>query len=144
MSSAPFIIERTYDAPIEKVWKAITDKEQMKQWYFDIAEFEPVVGFTFSFTGQGHKGEKYVHLCTITDVVKEKKLAYTWIYEGYEGSSHVSFELFAEGTATRVKLTHTGLETFPANNPDFAKESFMGGWTHIIGTSLKDFTEKME
>ncbi len=32
----PFIIERTYNAPVSKVWSAITDKDQMKQWYFDI------------------------------------------------------------------------------------------------------------
>jgi hypothetical protein len=41
-----------------------------------------------------------------------------------------------------VKLTHEGLETFPQNNPDFAKESFMQGWTYILGTSLKKFLEK--
>ncbi|MGI8635287.1 MAG: SRPBCC family protein [Segetibacter sp.] len=30
MSSIPFVIERTYKAPIEKVWRALTDKDQMK------------------------------------------------------------------------------------------------------------------
>ena len=33
------VIERTYNAPVEKVWKAITDKEEMKQWYFDLDAF---------------------------------------------------------------------------------------------------------
>ena len=28
MSATPFVIERTYDAPVEKVWKAITDKAE--------------------------------------------------------------------------------------------------------------------
>jgi len=41
-----------------------------------------------------------------------------------------------------VKLTHEGLETFPANNPDFAKESFAGGWGYLIGKSLPEFVEK--
>lgn len=138
----PFTIERTLNAPAEKVWKAITDKEQMKQWYFDIAEFKPVVGFEFTFSGQGHKGEKYLHLCKITEVVVGKKLSYSWKYENFEGSSYVTFELFEEGDKTRVKLTHEGLETFPVNNPDFAKESFAGGWTYLIGTSLPGFAEK--
>jgi uncharacterized protein YndB with AHSA1/START domain len=142
MKKEPFIIERTYNAPVEKVWKAITDKNEMKQWYFDLAEFKPVVGFEFQFTGEGHKGEKYLHLCKITDVVPDKKLAYSWRYEGFEGISFVTFELFDEAGKTRLKLTHEGLETFPANNPDFAKESFAEGWTHIIGKSLKEFVEK--
>jgi hypothetical protein len=41
-----------------------------------------------------------------------------------------------------LKLTHEGLETFPASNTDFAKENFVAGWTHIVGTSLKEFVEK--
>lgn len=140
---APFVIERVYNAPAEKVWNAITDKEQMKQWYFDIKEFKPETGFEFEFTGQGHKGEQYLHLCRITDVVTGRKLRYSWRYKGYEGMSYVTFELFAEGDKTRLKLTHEGLETFPASmNTDFAKENFIEGWGYIIGTSLKEFVEK--
>lgn len=138
----PIIIERTYNAPVEKVWKAITDKDQMKQWYFDLSEFKPEVGFEFQFKGQGRKGEQYIHLCKITEVIKGKKLTYSWSYEGLEGISYVSFELMAEGSQTKLKLTHKGLHSFPTNNPDFAKESFNGGWTELIGTLLKNFVEK--
>jgi uncharacterized protein YndB with AHSA1/START domain len=141
MNTEPFTIERIYNAPVSKVWKAITDKDEMKQWYFDLAEFKPVAGFEFQFYGEGHKGEKYLHLCKISDVVPGKKLTYSWRYDGYEGNSFVTFELFKEGDKTRLKLTHEGLETFPANNPDFAKESFAKGWTHIIGVSLPGFVE---
>jgi uncharacterized protein YndB with AHSA1/START domain len=142
MKKEPFVIERIYNAPVDKVWKAITDKDEMKQWYFDLADFKPIVGFEFQFTGEGRKGEKYLHLCKITDVVANKKLAYSWRYDGYEGNSFVTFELFEEDGKTRLKLTHEGLDTFPANNPDFAKESFAEGWTFIIGKSLKEFVEK--
>lgn len=141
MSTEPFVIERTFNAPIDKVWTAITDRDQMKQWYFDIADFKPEVGFEFTFSA-GSEGKKYAHLCKITEVQPGKKLSYSWRYEGYKGNSIVTFELFAEGDATRLKLTHTGLETFPMNNPDFARESFAAGWTYIIGSSLKEFAEK--
>lgn len=137
----PFVIEKIYNAPVEKVWKAITDKDQMKQWYFDLAEFKPEPGFEFQFYGEGRKGEKYLHLCKISEVVPLKKLKYSWRYKGYEGISFVTFELFSETGRTRLKLTHEGLETFPANNPDFAKESFAEGWTYITGKSLKEFLE---
>lgn len=142
MKHEPFVIERTFNAPVEKVWKAITDKNDMKQWYFDLTEFKPEVGFEFQFTGQGSKGENYMHLCKITEVVKHKKLSYSWRYENYEGSSLLTFELFSEGNKTRLKLTHAGLETFPQNNADFAKESFAQGWTELIGKNLKEFAEK--
>jgi len=137
----PFVIERSYNAPIEKVWNAITDKSQMKQWYFDLDDFKPEVGFEFRFDG-GSDDKIYHHICKIVEVVPKKKLKYSWKYEGFEGMSYVTFELFEEGKTTIVKLTHEDLETFPQDNPDFAKESFMQGWTYILGTSLKKLLEK--
>jgi uncharacterized protein YndB with AHSA1/START domain len=136
----PIVMERTYNAPAEKVWQALTDSSQMKQWYFDIPGFKPEVGFEFTFEG-GDECKTYVHLCRITEVEPGKKLAHTWRYEGYEGDSLVTFELFPEGDKTRLKLTHSGLQTFPADIKAFAKENFVAGWSDIIGISLKEYVE---
>jgi uncharacterized protein YndB with AHSA1/START domain len=141
MNNEPFIIERTFNAPAAKVWKAITNKNEMKHWYFDVSDFRPEVGFEFHFYG-GDENNKYLHLCKITEVVPGKKLSYTWRYDNIEGVSHLTFELFDEGNKTRLRLTHAGLETFKTNDPNFAKESFAAGWTEIIGTMLKEFVER--
>ena len=141
MKQEPFVIERTFNALIQKVWEALTDTNEMKQWYFDIASFKPEVGFEFEFTA-GPPEKSYVHTCKVKEVVVGKKLSYSWRYEGYPGNSIVTFELFKEGNKTRLMLTHEGLETLPNHLADFAKESFAKGWTHIIGTSLKAFVEK--
>lgn len=141
MSNTPFTIERIYNAPVEKVWKAITDKDEMKKWYFDLGDFKPEVGFEFTFYGTGSDGEKYLHLCKITHAIPMEKLRYSWSYQNYPGMSYVTFELFPEeGNRTRLKLTHEGLETFPTLK-DFARESFAAGWTEIIGKHLKNFVE---
>ncbi len=142
MATTPIIVEKMLNAPVDRVWKAITDKTEMKQWYFDIPEFKPEVGFEFQFYGEGKTGEKYLHLCKITDVIKNKKLRHSWRYEGYEGNSFVTFELFEEGNKTRLKLSHEGLESFPKTaNGDFAKESFNEGWTYIVNISLNNFVD---
>lgn len=141
MKNEPFVIERTFNAPIEKVWNAISDKNQMKKWYFDLAAFKPEVGFEFQFTG-GPPEKVYLHLCNVTEVIPGKKLTYSWRYDGYEGNSFVTFELFAEDNKTRLKLTHAGLETFPVSNPHLAKENFAMGWTEIIGTNLGKFLDQ--
>lgn len=136
------IVERTYNAPIEKVWNAITDRDEMKKWYFDLPEFKADPGFEFQFYGEGKQGERFLHLCKVIEVIPKKKLTYSWRYDGYEGNSFVTFELFADGNKTRLKLSHKGLESFPVTpNKDFAKENFMEGWTHIIGTGLKEYVE---
>lgn len=139
MSNTPVIVEYTYDAPVNRVWQAITDTDQMRQWYFDLPDFKAEVGFEFQFTG-GTETKQYLHLCRIMEVIPERRLSHTWRYDGYEGSSEVTWELFPEGDKTRVKLTHVGLETFPPI-ADFARNNFEMGWTQILGKSLKDFIE---
>jgi uncharacterized protein YndB with AHSA1/START domain len=134
------VIERTFNAPVERVWKALTDVEQMRQWYFDLKEFKPEVGFEFQFVVE-HEGTTYDHRCKVTKVIPQKKLVYSWRYAGHKGNSLVTFELFADGGKTRLKLTHEGLDTFP-KTPAYARENFEKGWTQIIGSELKQFVEK--
>jgi len=137
-----FVIERVFDAPAAFVWRAITTKEGMGRWYFDLKEFKPEVGFEFQFIVE-HGGGIYDHRCKVTEVVPQKKIAYTWRYAGHAGDSLVTFELFAEGAKTRLRLTHSGLDTFPPL-PGFARENFATGWTQLIGASLKEFIEAVE
>jgi uncharacterized protein YndB with AHSA1/START domain len=134
------VVERTFNASIAQVWKAITDVDQMRVWYFDLKEFKPEVGFEFEFIVE-HEGNAYHHLCKITEVIPQKKIAYTWRYKGEPGDSLVTFELFSEGDNTRLKLTHTGIETFP-KTPAYARKNFEQGWTTLIGTELKQFVEQ--
>jgi uncharacterized protein YndB with AHSA1/START domain len=73
-------------------------------------------------------------------VIAQKKIAYSWRYKGEPGNSLVTFELFGEGEKTRLKLTHSGIETFP-KTPAFAPKNFETGWTQLIGSELKRFVE---
>jgi uncharacterized protein YndB with AHSA1/START domain len=135
-----FIIERTFDVPSDRVWKAITDGDEMKKWYFDFKEFRTEVGFEFRFFG-GPEDRQYEHVCVIREVIPQAKLSYSWRYEGYKGDSLVTFELFPDGDKTTLRLTHSGLDTIAVNGPDFARENFAGGWTELIGTLLKNHVE---
>jgi len=134
------IIERTFNAPVARVWKALIDVDQMREWYFDLKEFKPEVGFEFDFAVE-HEGNSYHHLCKVTEVIPQKKIAYTWRYKGEPGHSLVTIELFSESNMTRLRLTHEGLETFP-KTPAYARKNFEAGWTAIVGTELKQFVER--
>lgn len=142
MKNPPLIVERIFNASSERVWSAITNKEEMKIWYFQLAEFEAEAGFKFEFTGGPSPEKQYVHLCEVTDVIPGKKLTYSWSYKGYPGISYVTFELFPQGSKTLLKLTHTGLESFPKSNPDFKVDNFVEGWNSIINESLKKYLER--
>jgi uncharacterized protein YndB with AHSA1/START domain len=71
-NNSSFKIEKTFNAPAKKVWKAITNKMDMKKWYFDIGEFKAEPGYEFHFYA-GNKDRVYLHLCTIKEIIEEKK-----------------------------------------------------------------------
>jgi len=136
--TTPLIIERSYDATPAQIWAALTDPEKIKLWYFELPDFRAEVGYQFQFEG-GPPERSYLHLCEVKEVLPNQVLAYSWRYDGYPGDSLVRFEILPEGKQTKVKLTHSGLHSFPADNPDFAPTNFETGWTDILGRSLTAF-----
>ena len=132
----PLMIERTLNAPVARVWKAITTADEMRHWYFDLKEFKPEVGFEFEFVVE-HEGMTYHHLCRVMEAFPPRKLAYSWRYKGHEGDSLVTFELSDNGDKTKLRLTHEGLESFP-KTPAFARKNFEAGWT-AIASELEKF-----
>ena len=143
MKDEPIIIERVYNVPADVVWHALTDLEKMRQWYFPtLVEFEPEIGFETRFDVE-NDGKAYPHIWKVTEVEPGRKISYKWKFGGYPGDSVVSFELFNEDGRTRIVLTHHGVESFRGDlHPALAKHNFVKGWTHFIGTALKDFVEQ--
>jgi uncharacterized protein YndB with AHSA1/START domain len=140
----PIIIEQQFEASLNEVWEAITLPEKMKQWYFaNITAFEPRVGFETGFLVQSEERE-FPHHWKITEVIPEKKIAYIWTFKGYPGVSKVSFDLFEQQEGTRLGVTATVIEPFPADIPEFKRESGVAGWTYFIKERLKSFLEEQK
>ncbi len=138
----PIIVEQSFNAPIERVWNAITDVAQMRQWYFDnIPAFKAEVGFETQFDVQTEQ-RIFRHIWKVTEVVPQKLISYTWKYEGYPGDSQVMFELFKGNQSTKLRLTHQIKESFPQDIPEFSRESGIEGWKYFIQNSLKEFLDK--
>lgn len=137
------VFERVYNASAERIWEALTDPSQMKQWYFDLPGFRAEPGYRFQFEA-GPPGKDYLHLCEVKEAAPNKRLAYSWRYDGYPGDSLVRFELMKEGDKTRLRLTHSGLESFQAaQNPDLDAKNFEMGWTSILDGALAGFLESL-
>lgn len=141
MQEVSIIRTEVYNAPVDKVWKALTDKEQMKQWYFDISDFELKEGNTFNFYESDKK--EYHHRAVIKKIIPYKKIQHTWTHPSHsKGESMLTWELFPEGNTTRVKLTHEGLENFIDGGEAFAAENYVAGWKDIMDKSLRNFLEE--
>ncbi len=137
----PIIVEETFNVTIETVWKAITNIDEMKCWFFEnIPDFKPEVGFKTQFNVQS-EDRNFLHLWTVTEVELFKKIVTNWKYEEYSGDSFVYFELFEENNYTKLRVSTVVTENFPDNIPEFKSESCREGWNYFIKDRLKNYIE---
>jgi uncharacterized protein YndB with AHSA1/START domain len=135
------VVKQRFNAPVEKVWNALTNKEQMKKWYFDIPDFELGVHNEFNFYESGEE-RKFHHHAEILEVIPNKKFKHTWSYPEFsKEKTIVRWELEPDDDGTIVTLTHKGLENFDHLGKDFEKRSFEQGWSEIVSKNLKEFVE---
>lgn len=140
--NTPIITEQSFTKSKEQVWKAITDANEMRKWFFvEMPNHKAEVGFTTQFNVDAGERE-FMHLWNITEVVPKEKLVCQWEYEGYDGLAVVTYELFEENEGCKIRVTATGIETFPSDVPEFRRESCEGGWKYFINQRLKEYLEK--
>ena len=135
------VVKQKVNAPVDRVWKALTEKNQMKEWYFDIPDFVAEPHTEFAFYG-GSEEDRYHHHCEVLEVIPNQKLKHTWTYpEISKEKTLVKWELEADGDGTMVTLTHKGLENFDHLGKDFETKNFEEGWNSIVTQALKDYVE---
>ena len=142
MNAQPVVVNQAYSVPPAIVWKALTEPETMRQWYFPtMPEFKAEVGFEIQFDVEC-EGRTFPHQWKVTEVVHEQRITYGWRYAGHPGDSTVTWGLKSLPDGTHLTLTHAGLETFPQDDPLFKRESCEAGWTYLLKDSLMAFLEK--
>lgn len=137
MIGNPLIINKKYACSIKSLWNAISNPDAMKDWYFDLKNFELVKGNVFEF----YAGE-YLHECEIIEIALYHKLVYTWNYPLYEGESKVNFILTSiNDNETELQLVHEGIASFPHDDPNFSRSSYEAGWEELLEIGLREYVE---
>lgn len=144
MTENRFTIEKIYAAPIALVWKAITDRKMMKEWYFNFGEdFKLETGVVFEWEAGSPDGKQWLHRGSMLEIVPEQTLVHTWEYPGYSGTSTVHWHLSQiDEHNTKLTLIHDFTTPFDPAVAALQKENFVTGWNHIIHISLQHFLQK--
>lgn len=138
-TDVPVIIKHYFESSISDVWKAISELDQMKHWFFEqIPEFKAEVGFEVSFNVEAPSRD-FFHLWRITEVIPNQKLSYNWKYADLKGDSFVTFELFTENNKTLLILSTKVIEDFDDTIPEFTRASCFNGWNYFIKDRLNTF-----
>jgi len=142
ITDEPIIVEQLFDTSVQNIWSALTNLNEMKQWFFNnIESFKPEVGFETQFIVQV-EDRKFTHLWKVIEVIPNKKITNNWKYLEYPGDSFVTFEIIEENNNTKVRLSTTVVENFPSNIPEFKRESCINGWHYFIKKNLKEYLER--
>ena len=124
------IIQQTYiiKAPLEKVWKALTDPKIIEKWGGGPAIMDNKEGTKFTLWGGDIFGKNI-------SVVPEKKLQQEWYAGEWDEPSIVLFTLTSNGDTTTVDLLHD-------NIPDSEATEIESGWKDYYMGPLKDLLEQ--
>ena len=128
-------IVRKFKAAPEKVWRAWTDPQTLKQWMAPadafavlLAEADVRVGGRYRIVMKAPDGEEHDVSGVYREVTLNRKLVFTWAWKSTpERESLVSVELRAAGGGTELTLTH---EQFV---DAAARDRHQQGWNGCIG-----------
>lgn len=138
MNNQLLTFETIIPASPEIVWSALTSRDQMKAWYFDIPDFVLKEGATFNFYEPGGV-KKFHHHCVVKKIIPCKILQHTWTYPDFsQGETLLTWNLEPGEGGTRVILTHEGIENILDGGDDFKVDNFKDGWTEILNVMLKN------
>lgn len=116
------------DAPIEKVWKAVSTSEGLTAWWM-ANTFEPELGHQFVLRAEPYGDSP----CTVTELDPPFRLGIDW-----DKHWHLLFELEAvEEGKTKFTLTHSG---WTADQEEIQK-TMAGGWEVIVSSKLPAYLE---
>ena len=97
----------TISADRERVFKALTNAEELMKWFLSVAKTDPQVGgkmrYEWAFEESDNDGFQDMEY---TEFVENEKFTHTWDASGQ--ATMVSFSLSGENGQTEIHLTHGG------------------------------------
>jgi uncharacterized protein YndB with AHSA1/START domain len=128
------------NAPIERVWRALTDHRQFGEWFR--VELEGPFTLGEMTTGRiTHKGFEHVRWSARTVALDEpRRFAFTWhpyavdpaVDYSKEEPTLVEFRLEPRDSGTHLTITESGFDKIPAHRRDEALRMNGQGWTAQI------------
>ena len=142
-----FVVERTYDHPVEKVWAAWADGELKAQWFGAPGENNRAQVFEFRPRGREslktriHDGRTIAFDVLYQDIVPNNRILYN--YDMHVDGRKISVSLAAlefsprDSNRTHLRLTEYGLFLDGLDNVGLRKQGTLG-----LMEQLAEFLDK--
>lgn len=128
-------------APVDIVWRVVTDPEQITQWFSDVADVELTTGYqgalTFHQPGTDAPTVAYI---TVQAFEPHRCFRYRWSYEpgtipAVGNSVLVEFVLTAVDGGTQLRVVESGVDAlaWSQEQKDAYVVEHLAGWNHHLG-----------
>jgi activator of HSP90 ATPase len=126
----PKVIKQEYSiqAPLEKVWEALTEPKIIDSWGGGPAKMKAEENYEFSLWGGDIRGKNI-------KVAKGKTLKQEWYSGKWQKPSIATFDLSEKNGKTLVKLTQTGV-------PENENKDISDGWKDYYLGQIQKLLEK--
>jgi len=120
-------ITRQIDGPPERVFRALTDADDLSRWFPSSAESDPRTGgdyvlrFRFDDDSKNH-----TYAGQYEDVTPNVRVRYPW--NGRFGETTVEFTLRPSDGGTELRLVHSGW----SNEAEEARQMHEQGWSFFV------------
>jgi len=120
------VIEREMPYAPEKIWRALTQGDLIKEWLME-NDFQPAVGHRFKFRSTPMPNWNGIIDCEVLIIEPDRKLSYTWNSMGLE--SVVIWTLTPTEKGTLVRMEQSGFRP----DQEVAYRGANYGWQKFIG-----------
>jgi uncharacterized protein YndB with AHSA1/START domain len=135
-SESTIVREITIDAPASKIYAALTDPNQLTQWWGSddryrttAMEADVRVGGRWRTIGKDADGRDFAVEGVYRVVQPPHLLEFTWKHdwEGADSSETlVRYELIEDGGSTLLRVTHSGFQS------EKSRDDHDRGWTQVL------------
>ncbi len=147
-SDREIVMTRTFDAPRELVFEALTKPEHMKEWWgprgytLPVCEIDFRPGGAYRFVSADAEGNEYVFRGAYREIVPPEKIVWTFEFEGMPGMVSVDTMTLTEEDG---KTTITSTSVFDTvEQRDGMLESGMETGAAETYDRLAELLEKMQ
>jgi uncharacterized protein YndB with AHSA1/START domain len=120
----------------DKVWRALTDPDLLREWLLPVIDLELETGAAFTFRTQPYPGWDGTVNCRFVEIEPQRNLSYTWTVPFLD--TIVTFTLMPTQSGTQLSLVQSGFKSDQ-------KREFGGaryGWK-MMGEKLVDLLARM-
>lgn len=133
----------TVRAGTGEVWHALTDSDELENWWGDGIKIEPKVGGQFREKWEDDEGQSQVASGKVLELKNKKLIRFTWTEKNWPKGAMTEcvFEITEAGPGKSTLIVrHSGWETLPTSLRVKTLKDFKTGWTYHL-KELKEYLD---